>query len=297
MSVHNRRNSAVHLLVLFLGAILAMIGGGPAGADTLTAATGYRLTYSVYGVDGRQPIALIFMHGKGSRHDARGLIRLAEKVAHEGFSVYLPLMPWNSDWKGTHQDATAALDALIALAARDGKKVVVGGQSMGAMFSLVYRPSDPPPAVVGKVLTSPGQMLDLIPSSAPFWNSIKPSSDRAKELEAAGKGKERVRFVVNNFHGSKMVEETFDMTPEEFLSFHDPARFPSVRAALRATKLPVFWAVGTRDPIPAGKRWAFDMVPTHPKSAYFDLDGENHNSAMLAAGDRIVAWLKALPAQ
>lgn len=284
-------------LVLFLGAILATIGGGPAGADTLTTATGYSLTYNVYGTAGRQPTALIFMHGKGSRHDTRGLVRLAEKIAYEGFRVYLPLMPWNSDWKGTHQDATAALDALVALATRDGKKVVVGGQSMGAMFSLVYRPTDPPPTVVGKVLTSPGQMLDLIPSSAPFWNTLKPSLERSKELEAAGKGKERVRFVANNFHGSKMVEESFDMTPEEFLSFHDPARFPSVRTALRTTKLPVFWAVGTRDPIPAGKRRVFDMMPGHPKSAYVDLDGEDHNSAMLAAVDRIIAWLKALPAQ
>ena len=124
-------------LILSLGLIFALIGSGPAGAETLTTATGYRLTYDVYGASGRQPIALIFMHGKGSRHDVRGFDRWAEKIAGEGFRVYLPLMPWNSDWKGTHQDATAALDSLVALAARDGKKVAVGGQSMGAMFSLV----------------------------------------------------------------------------------------------------------------------------------------------------------------
>lgn len=282
---------------LSLALILLTVAAGPAGAETLTAATGYGLKYDVYGYRANQPTALIFMHGKGNRHDARGLVQLAEKIAGEGFRVYLPLMPWNEDWKGTHQDATAALDALVALAARDGKKVAVGGQSMGAMFSLVYRPADPPPAVVGRILTSPGQMLDLIPSSAPFWSSLKPSLERAKQLEAAGKGKQRVRFTATNVYGTKTVEESFDMTPEEFLSFHDPARFPSVRAALRTTKLPVFWAVGTRDPIPAGKRWAFDMLSGHPKSAYFDLDGEDHNSAMLAAVDRIVAWLKTLSAK
>jgi pimeloyl-ACP methyl ester carboxylesterase len=186
---------------------------------------------------------------------------------------------------------------LVALAARDGKKVVVGGQSMGAMFSLVYRPTDPPPAVVGKALTSPGQMLDLIPSSAPFWNTLKPSLERAKELEAAGKGKERIRLGATNFHGTRMVDESFDMTPEEFLSFHDPARFPSVKAALGATTLPVFWAVGKRDPIPAGKRWEFEMMPAHPKSAFFDLEGEDHNSAMLAAVGPMIAWLKGLSAR
>ncbi|MCC7016993.1 MAG: alpha/beta hydrolase [Rhodospirillales bacterium] len=284
-------------VLLSLGLMFVLFGNGPAGAETLAAATGYRLTYDVYGADGRQPIALIFMHGKGSRHDARGMVRLADKIAGEGFRVYLPSMPWNADWKGTHQDATAALDALVALAARDGKKVAVGGQSMGAMFSLVYRPSDPPPAVVGKVLTSPGQMLDLIPPSAPFWSSLKPSLERARELEAAGKGKERVRLGATNVHGTKVVDESFNMTPEEFLSFHDLARFPSVRQALAATTVPVFWAVGTRDPIPNAKRVAFNMIPANPKSAYFDLEGEDHNSAMLTAVDRIVAWLKALSAR
>jgi hypothetical protein len=60
--------------LLSLGVIFATIGSGPAGADTLTTATGYRLTYNVYGASGREPLALIFMHGKGSRHDVRGSI-------------------------------------------------------------------------------------------------------------------------------------------------------------------------------------------------------------------------------
>lgn len=283
-------------LLLSLGLILATIAAGPAGADTLTTATGYRLTYNIYGASGREPVALIFMHGKGSRHDARGLVRLADKIAYEGYRVYLPLMPFGSDWDGTHQDATAALDALVALAVRDGKKVVVGGQSMGAMFSLVYRPADPP-AVVGKVLTSPGHLLDLIPSSAPFWNTLKPSLERAKELEAAGKNKERANFGGFDTRGTQMIQETLDATPEVYLSFHDPARLPSVKAGLAATTVPVFWAVGTRDPIPNAKRRSFEMMPPHPKSAYFELEGEDHNSAMLAAVDRIVVWLKALSAQ
>lgn len=282
---------------LSLGLMLAAAWGGAASAETLTAATGYRVTYDVYGADGREPVALIFMHGKNSRHDLRGMVRLADKIAHEGFRVYLPRMPWSQEWDGTHQDATAALDALVALAAKDGKKVVVGGQSMGAMFSLVYRPADPPAAVAGKVLTSPGQLLDLIPPTAPFWKPINASLEKARPLEAAGKGKEKTSFGSSNTLGAKSFEENYDTTPEVFLSFHDPARFPSVKAALAATTVPVFWAVGTRDPIPNAKRRTFEMIPPHPKSAYFDLEGEDHNSAMLEAVDRIVPWLKALPAR
>ena len=279
-----------------IGLTVAATWHGEAQAETLTTATGYRLEYSVHGKDSSGPIALIFMHGKNSRHDGRVMIRLADKIAYEGFRVYLPRMPWSQEWDGTHQDATAALDALVALAAKDGKKAVVGGQSMGAMFSLVYRPADPPAAIVGKALTSPGQMLDLIPAGTPFWKSITPSLEQAKSLEAAGKGKERVRLTSTNTMGAQSYEENYNITPEIFLSFHDLARFPSVKAALAVTTVPVFWAVGTRDPIPNAKRRSFEMIPAHPKSAYFDFEGEDHNSAMLAAVDKIVPWLKALSA-
>lgn len=283
--------------LLSLGFLFAAAGGGAAGAETLTAATGYRLTYDVYGANGREPVALIFMHGKNSRHDNRGMVRFADTIAREGFRVYLPRMPWSQEWDGTHQDATAALDALVALAARDGKKVAVGGQSMGAMFSLVYRPADPPAAVAGRVLTSPGQLLDLIPPTAPFWKPINASLEKARTLEAAGKGKEKTSFGSSNTLGAKSFEESYDTTPEVFLSFHDLARFPSVKAAIGATTLPVFWAVGSRDPIPNAKRPTFDKIPPHPKSAYFDFEGEDHNTAMFTAVDKMVPWLKTLAAR
>ncbi|MBI4183392.1 MAG: alpha/beta hydrolase [Proteobacteria bacterium] len=285
------------LVAAMAGAVLATAWVTGAGAETLTAATGYRVEYDRYAAVGReQPVALVFMHGKNGAHDARNLKTLAEKIARVGFTVYLPSMPWSKRWDGTVADATAALDALVALAAKDGKKVAVGGQSMGAAFALVYRAADPPPALIGKVLTSPGGLLDLTPPGSLFWKTITPSLERAKALEAAGKAKEKTNFGGANVVGTRSVEESYEMAPEVYLSFHDVARFPSVRAALAKTSLPVFWATGTRDPIGNAKRRTFEMIPANPASAYVELDGD-HNSTMLVASDGIIAWLQARAAR
>jgi pimeloyl-ACP methyl ester carboxylesterase len=273
--------------------VLLVVAAGwscPAAADSVTTATGYRLQYEVR--RGSDPVALIFMHGKNGTNSTPAIKAFAERISSAGITIYLPLMPWSSAWDGTHQDATAAIDALVGIAAKDGKKVVVGGQSMGAMFSVVYRASDPPPAVIGKMLTSPGGLLDMLPPTAPVVKAIAPSVEKAKALEAAGKGKEKTRFAGGNVVGEKNVEESYVTTPEVFLSFHDTARFPSVRAALGMATLPVFWATGTRDPVSNVKRSTFNMMPTNPASLYLEPDAD-HNSVMSVVLPAAIEWLKA----
>jgi alpha-beta hydrolase superfamily lysophospholipase len=202
-------------------------------------------------------------------------------------------MPWSRLWNGTVDDAVSAVDALVDLAARSGKKVFVGGQSLGANFTSVYRADNPPPAVIGKVMTNPGGMLDLTaPNARTFWDAFMPSVERARALEKEGKGKERTKFSGTNVQGEKSIEEHYETTPEIFLSFHDMARYPSNRAALRATQLPVFWSSGKKDPIQTGKKQSFNLMPSNPASVYMDLDGD-HNSAMMAAIDPVIAWMKA----
>jgi len=208
----------------------------------------------------------------------------------------IQLQPSRSSPTRTHQDATSAIDALVEVAGKDGKKVVVGGQSMGAMFSVVYRASDPPPAVIGKVLTSPGGFLDMLPPTAPVLKAITPSLEKSKSLEASGKAKEKTRFAEGNVVGEKSVEESYVTTPEVFLSFHDTSRFPSVREAPTQNKLPVFWATGTRDPVGNVKRPTFDMMPTNAASAYLEPEAD-HNSVMTVVLPPVIEWLKARAAE
>jgi dienelactone hydrolase len=138
--------------------MLIMFAPAEGRAERLTTATGYILLYDVYPAEG--PITLIFMHGKNGGHVSPLMKGFAERIAQAGITVYLPRMPWSRFWDGTVDDAASAIDALVDLAAKNGKKVFVGGQSLGANYTQVYRAADPPPAVIGKVMTNPGGMLD-----------------------------------------------------------------------------------------------------------------------------------------
>lgn len=290
------------LYVLMAGMSLAASWAPPATAQshTLTTATGYKLEYAVRGQDSGGPIALIIMHGKNAQPDMvlNRTTRWAERVAQDGYRVYVPVMPWSARWDGTHEDATAAIDALVELAAKDGKKVVVGGHSMGAMFTLVYRSSGLPPAVVGKFASGPGHMLDMIASGSSFWSDINASIDRAKSFEADGKGKEKIQFGGRNTAGSKNITESYEMTPEVYLSWHDPKRLPSASRALREVTVPVLWTVGSNDPLVQNNasEGTFRMIPAHPKSSFALLGGKDHSSSFPASIEKLIPWLNTLAA-
>jgi pimeloyl-ACP methyl ester carboxylesterase len=283
---------AVYLIALLI-AVMVLVAR-PARAEALTAATGYQTVYDVYAAEGAAlPLALVFLHGKNGSHESPAMRAFARSFAAEGITVYLPSMPWSRKWNGTAEDAAAAVDALVAVAAQDGRKVVVGGQSMGAAFSLVWRPADAPPAVVGKLLTSPGHMLDMFPPTAQFWKGVMPSLNKAKALIAAGKGQEMARFEGTNTSGTNLLSENYEMRPVVYASFHDPEVFPSLRKALPQNKLPVYWGVGSRDPAGGGKRPSFDRLPPTPANVYSEIDGD-HNSIMRDALPAMVTWVKGL---
>jgi pimeloyl-ACP methyl ester carboxylesterase len=287
---------AVYLVALLIAALVLV--ARPAKADALTAATGYQTTYDVYAPEGTAlPIALVFLHGKNGSHESPAMRAFARSFASEGITVYLPSMPWSRKWNGTAVDAAAVVDAMVAIAAQNGRKVIVGGQSMGASFSLGWRPGSglegPPPAVVGKLLTSPGHMLDLFPPYAGFWKTITPSLDKAKALIAAGKGEEITRFESSNTTGANTIVEVYETRPVVYAAFHDPDVYPSLRKALPQTKLPVYWGVGSRDPAGGGKRPSFDRLPATPGNVYSEIDGD-HNSIMRDALPAMVKWVKGL---
>lgn len=276
--------------VFCAGVAVAGFSSGRAHAETLAASIGWRVEFDILPATG--PLALVLLHGKNGAPRTPLMRNFAERVAASGIAVYLPAMPWSRAWNGTVADANAAIDALVAHAAASGKKVVVGGLSLGATFAMTWRPADPPAPVVGKAFMNPGGLLDLIPPTGIFWKRIQPEIDRAKQLEAAGRARVPVQFGGQNAVGEAFVEESYTTTPEVFLSFHDPARFPSVKAALPATRLPVFWTSGSRDPTPNAKRRTFEMLARNPASVYSEPEGD-HNSAFLPAADPLVAWMRA----
>ncbi len=270
-------------------------------AETLITDTGYQLEYVVRGQDSNGPVSLIIMHGKNANPETvlSRLSVLADRLSQQGFRVYVPVMPWSSRWNGTHQDATSAIDALVNLAAKDGKKVVVGGHSMGAMFSIIYRSASLTAAVVGKFISAPGHFLDMIPTGSTFWQDILPSVERSRALESEGKGKTKVSLGGRDVVGSSHTVERYDMTPEIYLSWHDPKRLPSIQKALKESSIPALMTAGSLDPLinnNAGRK-TFELMPHHPQSAYFVLDGKDHNSSFPASIEKLIPWLKSLERQ
>lgn len=281
---------------------LAMTVGKPVSAEeaVLTTVTGYRLNYAVYGQEATGPLALIMMHGKNAPADGylERSARSAEKYVKEGVRVYVPIMPWSSRWDGTHEDATAAIDALVEVAARDGKKVILGGHSMGGMFTIIYRAANLPPAVIGKFVSAPGHMLDMVPGGSDFWRGIEPSLSKASSLEAAGKGKDRDRFEGRNISGVRNTSEEYEMTPEIYLSWHDPKRLPGSLQALKATTVPVLWTVGANDPLVQANasESTFNQIPVNGKNRFALLVGRDHSTSLPASSDLLIAWMKTLVA-
>jgi pimeloyl-ACP methyl ester carboxylesterase len=259
-------------------------------ARTLVAATGYAVDYDEYAAPGG--LALIFMHGKNSAHRTPLMRGFAERVAAAGHPAILPSMPWSRAWNGTVADGHAALDALVATLAATGKRVVVGGLSLGAAFAMTWRPADPPAACVGKAFLNPGGLLDLFLPNALFWQRVRPEVEKARALVAVGKGREKAEFGGNNAAGAQFIEERYVTTPENFLAFHDTAHFPNIRDSLGKTKLPVFWSAGQQDPTVNAKRRTFEMLPRDRRNVYIEPPGD-HTSAFHPAIEPLLAWLDA----
>lgn len=260
-------------------------------ARVLDAATGWKVEYDAFEAPSARR-AVVFLHGKNGSPRTPNMRAFAEKLAAAGNTVYLPVMPWSRAWNGTVADGHAALDALVAAAASAGRRVFVGGLSLGATFAMTWRPGDPPSALAGKAFVNPGGLIDLIPPQSPFWTRIRPEVERAKALAAAGKAKEKTEFGGTNVSGAASIEERYATTPEVYLSFHDPERFPSIRSSLAATRVPVFWSAGKADPTANAKRRTFEMLPRNAASVYVEPEGD-HNSAFLPAADPLLAWLDA----
>ena len=81
-------------------------------------------------------VGVILMHGKGGTAGERSSIgKLAESLESEGFIVLAPDMPWHElrIWDKSFDESMVEIDGYVAeLKSKGAKKIVVGGQSLGA---------------------------------------------------------------------------------------------------------------------------------------------------------------------
>ena len=263
----------------------------PASADTLSTPSGLVTQAMVYG-ESSKPLAVVFIHGKGSEPDKPDYKSLYAKLNEAGYQVIAPRMPWAGEhWTGSLSQAMEVIDAAVDLAAKSGRKVVVGGHSYGGMAAILYRPANPPAAMVGRFMLAPAGMIDLAKKSQ---DAVAPAIAEAKQMLAEGRSQETTRFSVTNVgKGNRVFTDTLMATPEVMLSYHDVAVFPSTRAALAQIRQPVFWAVGEGDPIPYNRQPLYGLIPADAMNVYRELPG-GHVDMLGQAAEPLVDWLDKL---
>lgn len=271
--------------------ILLMCFIAPVSADTLSTPSGLSTQAHVYG-ESSKPLALVFIHGKGSEPDKPDYKSLYSTLNDAGYQVIAPRMPWAGEqWSGTMSQAMEVIDAAVDLAARPGRKVVVGGHSYGGMAAIVYRPANAPAAVVGRIMLAPGGMIDL---STKMQAAVAPAVAEARQMIAEGRAQETARFSVTNVgKGNRVVVDTLISTPAVMLSYHDVAVFPATRQALAQIHQPVFWAVGANDPIPYNRKPLYDLVPDDAMQTYLELPG-GHVDMLGQVAAPLIDWLDRL---
>jgi len=229
-------------------------------------------------------LGIVLMHGKGG--SPSGYVReLASALKSKGYLVSTPVMPWSDRriYDATFDEAMTEIDREVdSLRQKGAKLVVVAGHSLGANAALGYASSR----------DRAGGIIALAPGHAPelprFTQRVGPDVARAKELIAAGKGKEKQRFSDVN------QGRVFDVqaTAEVYLSWFDPegpAVMPKSAASFKIPT-PLLFVVGSRDPTAPAKEYIFDKAPPHPGSRFVTMSAD-HTGVPAAAIDEILTWL------
>jgi dienelactone hydrolase len=230
---------------------------------------------------------VVLMHGKGGAPGAL-VGSTAASLRAAGAKVIMPEMPWSRarSYDATYEQAMAEIDRAVAqLKSQGAKKIVVGGQSFGANAAIGYGARRDGLAAV--VALAPGH----VPERTFFAQRVAPSVAKAKQLIAEGKGDAAGTFSDQN------QGKTFDVraTAKVYVSYFDPngpAPMPKNAAAMKP--VPFLWVIGREDSLfAAGRDYAFNRAPKHPKSKYLEVNARHENTADVAKGE-VVAWLKSL---
>ena len=236
-------------------------------------------------------IGVLMLHGKspGSARDPNfGALR--SRFEREGMLVEMPDMPWSRfRYIDGHWDKAMAEIAghVAALRAKGATWIAVVGHSMGCPAAMSHAARGGEVQALG--LLAPGH-VPLGYFTSPRLRPVRESIEEARALVAAGKTADTQRF--NDINQGR--PQTVVMTPTDYLSYFDPASDAemSVTAPRIPARVPVFVAIGDRDPLYANIRGYFiDRLPANPGHAFVQLSAD-HLSTPSAAEDALVAWLR-----
>jgi dienelactone hydrolase len=241
-------------------------------------------------------VGVILMHGKqGSPGKAPGLRDIASKLESAGMKVVVPLMPWSEGgWEKisvTPDQVFDLLDGYAAqLRAQGAQRIVVVGHSIGANVALSYAVARQ--NVAGVVMAAPGHGPGNSYRNNP---KIKEAVDRAGQLVQAGQGGQSFTGGDEN-QGSNITMST---TAAVYFSWLNPQGNANMyrQAPLLPAGIPIMVIIGTKDPgFKTVQSGIYQPAAKNPYSKYLEVEA-SHRDTDFAASQRIVDWIKGLPAR
>jgi len=234
---------------------------------------------------------IVLLHGKGGQPGGN-IASLAAALESEGAAVLMPKMAWSGSqgrpdkYDVPYEGALAPISSGVEQLKARARKIIVAGQSLGANAAFGYAARHGA-GLAGIIALAPGHT----PERAGFRSRFADDVARAKQLMASGRGGTLATFADTNQGNAFQVRAT----PSAYLSFFDP-NGPAIipRNAKAMPAMPLLWVIGRRDRLAeAGRGYAFDQAPIHPKSRYLEIDSDHFNTPA-ASRREVIAWLQAL---
>lgn len=235
-------------------------------------------------------VGVVLMHGKGGRPGGN-IGGLAAALEAQGALVVMPTMAWAGTrgvpvaYEVTYEQALGEIDRAIgALRGRGARKIVIGGQSLGANAAMAYAVRKGG-QVAGIIALAPGHT----PERMRRPEIIRAVAD-ARALVASGQGGARRDFPDVNQGQFFFVPGT----AASWLSYYDADGSANMPKNAERLSQPFLYVIGTSDPLHgAGRGYIFAQARANPKSRYVEIDAGHLDTPDKARAD-VIAWLKTL---
>lgn len=230
---------------------------------------------------------VVLMHGKWGTPQSPYLKPVVQKL-EPACQVKLLEMPWSRGrlYDKSYAEAVAQIRQAVSEFRQAGVQwVAVGGQSFGANASLAYM------AQVGDV----DAVLPMAPGHVPenFYPipEVRRGIDVARQAVASGQGDALVEMTDINQGQRRAIK-----APAAALwSYFDPQGWGNMALSAQSFRkpVPVFWAIGTQDPLyPSGSAAIYQKLPVHSDSQYLVVQA-NHATTPETASEALWVWVKA----
>ena len=300
LKVIKRSDSWIISVFIFM-IILAGCGGGGGSDTNIVAAPTFNLAcdlsvaYTPTDVpltsvgSGIPTTTVIALHGKNGSPIRAHLTTLATDLNALGYNITLPYMPWHDfDWDGTLCDGMSYINSLIVAEKNAGNSVVLVGHSLAGPIVLSYTALTNTTKPDALAILAPGHFVH---NSSVLAGLHAASIQSAKTKVSAGFGDVIDTFQTSN--GGVLVN--ISTTPNIYLSFHDTAQFPDIKASIPLVSEPTLWLAGSSDSLTNSAKvlGIIDAIPVGSAYDYREIAGD-HFTMVGNAPAELDPWYQSL---